>query len=599
DHVADDYRSSICVVALDGTTRELVPATSTNSYPRWSPDGHELAFLSSREGSTALYVMSRDGGEARRVKGFDRAVVALAWRPDGAAILATVLVNHEPDRPAHAPRHITRQRYKSDSSGDLTTSTTRLYWIKLADGSTTEPTGADQEVMGAAVSPDGRRIAYARSRTGPRDSHEADIWMVDADGSNARRLTHRVPSASSPAWSPDGKYIVFTGNEEPGNSMSRLWLLDLERGGDAEPLGDDRVDITSYPLTRARAPLWTPEGKRVLYVSAREGTSDIGAVEIATRERERVVGGDGQIVAFHGAAETLAMVTVSIQSPGDIKITTMRGGSPRQLTHLNAWWHERVAIRAERVELGDDVAGWLISGPDTPSPAPLFVDVHGGPQSFAELGFPYHVYWWVLCSRGWRVLALNPCGSSSYGPEHARSLRSRWGELDLPQQLAAVDELVRRHIADDRIAIGGKSYGGYLAAWAIGHTQRFRAAIVSAPVTNLESHAGTSDSGYYVDAYDLEGPVHERHELARRLSPVQYAHLATTPTLILQGEDDERCPAGQSEELFAILMRVGKAPVEMVLYPRGHHDLAEAGRPSHRIDYHRRIVDWLERWGRT
>jgi dipeptidyl aminopeptidase/acylaminoacyl peptidase len=133
----------------------------------------------------------------------------------------------------------------------------------------------------------------------------------------------------------------------------------------------------------------------------------------------------------------------------------------------------------------------------------------------------------VLCSHGWRVLALNPLGSNSYGPAHARALRSRWGELDLPQQLEAIDALVERGLADDRIAIGGKSYGGYLAAWAIAHTPRFRAAIVSAPVTNLESHAGTSDSGYYVDPYDLQGELHERRNVARQMSPVQYAHLAT------------------------------------------------------------------------
>ncbi|MBA3541054.1 MAG: prolyl oligopeptidase family serine peptidase, partial [Deltaproteobacteria bacterium] len=145
------------------------------------------------------------------------------------------------------------------------------------------------------------------------------------------------------------------------------------------------------------------------------------------------------------------------------------------------------------------------------------------------------------------------------------------------------------------VAIAGKSYGGYLSAYAIGTTDRFAAAIISAPVTNLESHHGTSDTGYYVDPYSLDGELWERHELARRLSPVQHAHHATTPTLILQGEDDGRCPVGQAEELFAILMRAGRAPVKLILYPRGHHDLAEAGRPSHRVDYHQRIVDWLER----
>ncbi len=135
-----------------------------------------------------------------------------------------------------------------------------------------------------------------------------------------------------------------------------------------------------------------------------------------------------------------------------------------------------------------------------------------------------------------------------------------------------------------------------MSAWAIGHSKDFMAAVISAPVANLESHAGTSDSGYYVGPYDMCGELHEKRETFRKLSPVQYLENAVTPTLILQGEEDERCPQGQAEEIFSRLMRLQKAPIEMVLYPDGNHDLAENGNPFHRIDYHRRIVDWLEKW---
>src|SRR5690606_30281857 len=128
----------------------------------------------------------------------------------------------------------------------------------------------------------------------------------------------------------------------------------------------------------------------------------------------------------------------------------------------------------------------------------LLVDFHGGPHSIALIDFDAHTYWYDLCSRGWAILAVNPVGSGSYGDEFAYRIRGRWGELDLPQVMSILEQLLASGVADDRIACTGKSYGGFMSAWAIGHSSVFRAAVVSAPVANIVSHAGTSDTGYYV-----------------------------------------------------------------------------------------------------
>jgi dipeptidyl aminopeptidase/acylaminoacyl peptidase len=226
----------------------------------------------------------------------------------------------------------------------------------------------------------------------------------------------------------------------------------------------------------------------------------------------------------------------------------------------------------------------------------LLVDAHGGPQSYALLDHAAHPYWPVLCARGWTVLALNPVGSSSYGEEFARRLLGEWGRGDLKQVLAAVDQLQRDGIAKGKVAITGKSYGGYLSAWAIGQTRRFAAAVVSAPVVNLESHMGCSDSGYYVSPYAMDATPEEQRKRYHDLSPVEHLENVTTPTLILQGQSDERCPAGQSEELFSALMRNCDVATELVLYPGANHQLASHGKPSMRKDYHQRLVEWLQRW---
>lgn len=427
------------------------------------------------------------------------------------------------------------------------------------------------------------------------------MWTARADGSGAKRLTEDVPSAMSPAWSPDGRWIVFVGASEPGDSMMGLWCIDL-RDHAVTRLGDDPLEVASFPIVRGVAPQWWPDGGRVAFLSARKGNVGVDTVTVPDGRVERVVTGDRFVMAFHAAREALAFMVFAVDVPGDVHVSRRDGSDERGVGHLNAsWWESRAIPRFERRSFttpdGEAIEGWLLRPPDaSDAPTPLLVDVHGGPHSFAEIMFCNHAYAYVLCARGWTVLALNATGSSGYGRDAARRLRGRWGELDLPQHLAAVDALQAEGVASDRVAVAGKSYGGFLSAWAIGQTERFCAAVVSAPVANLESHFGTSDSGAYVDPYDMKGEIHERREEFRRHSPVQYAHRATTPTLILQGEDDQRCPRGQSEELFVTLVRTSQAHAELVLYPNGDHHLAEEGRPSHRVDYHGRIVEWLTRW---
>jgi dipeptidyl aminopeptidase/acylaminoacyl peptidase len=139
----------------------------------------------------------------------------------------------------------------------------------------------------------------------------------------------------------------------------------------------------------------------------------------------------------------------------------------------------------------------------------------------------------------------------------------------------------------------GKSYGGYFASWAIGHTDRFKSAVVMAPVGNVETHYGTSDGGYYADPLYMKTEPGFDREKARELSPLQFIEKAKTPTLFLQGKDDERCPKCQSEELFVSLYNAGDTPCELVLYPGEGHSFLGEGKPNCRADAARRVIDWV------
>jgi len=273
----------------------------------------------------------------------------------------------------------------------------------------------------------------------------------------------------------------------------------------------------------------------------------------------------------------------------------------RRLTDFNAWWRDRVEIAAEvrtfNVPDGkggtEEIEGWLLRRADASVPGPLLNDVHGGPASYALLDFDTNVFWQVLCSQGWSVLALNAVGSSSYDREFCERLAGHWGEYDLPQHLAAIEKLEVEGLCDGRLVISGKSYGGFLSAWTIGHTDRFDAAVVMSPVGNIETHYGTSDGGYYADPLYLGTAPRFNRALARKLSPLQYVEQARTPTLFMQGKDDERCPKCQSEEMFVSLMRAGDTPTELVLYPGEDHSFLGQGKPSCRADAAGRIVEWF------
>lgn len=601
DREGDQPFSNLWLVASEGGQRRpLTFGRKMSTSPRFSPDGSRLAYVSNRDGAPAqLYVLSLEGGEPRRLTTVKGGAIEPVWSPDGSRIAFSAPVTG--DRPAHAPRVVTRASYKSDGVGFVLDRPTQLFVVDAEAGDARQLTTSDASAMNPAWSPDGRTIAFVRMRNGKRDAHRSDVWVVDATGSGLRGLTKACAHVMSPTWSPDGRTIAFYAARKEGEGRRQLWTVSLS-GGDERTVTSEDDDVASFPLARSRPPVWTSDGRALVVPTVSATRSSVARVDVATGTSQSVASGDRQItmVTSSPSAERIAFVWADLRVCGKLSTVRWDGTDERLVADVNdAWSRDRRWPRASLRDFpgaSEPTNHGLLLLPEGTGPWPLLVDVHGGPHSYVELGFPYHPYWYVLVSRGWAVLALNPPGSASYGKAFSERLRGSWGEADLPEQLAAVDALVAEGIADgSRVAIAGKSYGGYMVAWAIGQTDRFRAAAFSAGVTNLESHFGTSDSGYYVDPHNLSADIVEDRERYRRLSPIGRAHLARTPTLILQGEDDERCPKGQAEELFAALLTAGKTEVEMVLYPGGSHRLAESGRPSHRVDYNRRIVAWLER----
>lgn len=600
DADSDQHSSSLWLADENGgSPRQLTFGSHINRAPRFSPDSSSIAFLSNREGTVQLYVLSLAGGEARRLTHLKGGAGEPVWSPDGNWLaFAAPLAN---DLPAHAPRVIRKATYKLDGLGYDVSIPTQLFKVSVGGGDATQLTQGEGAASQAAWSPDGNQLAYCLMRSGAFDSHRSDLWVTSSDGTDSRQLSQTPPVVQWPAWSPDGTSIAFYGSHNEGDAAQHLWLVS-EAGEDERPLGGEDEEIASFPLGKTAPPLWDQDGKSILVVLAVAGMTVLARSSAGGGAAQPVLSGERQISLLAGSpsAQRLAFAWSDLHRCGHVSIADWQGGGEQELVDVNEEWSRnrvwpKASLRAFRVAAGEDNQGLLLLPPGC-GPWPLLVDVHGGPHSYVELGFPYHPYWLVLASQGCAVLSLNTVGSASFGKELSERLRGHWGELDLPEHLAAIDQLVLEGLVrPEALAIAGKSYGGYLAAWAIGQTRRFRAAVCSAPVTNLESHFGTSDSGWYVDPRDMGAEMFEDSERYRRLSPIHHAAAATTPTLILQGADDQRCPIGQAEELFATLMRARNAEVELVVYPGGTHRLAELGRPSHRLDYHGRIAEFVLR----
>jgi dipeptidyl aminopeptidase/acylaminoacyl peptidase len=609
----DGVTTRIWLVPTDGRAPLQLTSGNADSMPRWSPDGTRLAFLSNRGAGQQVYMIDPGGGEARQLSHIPSGVSSIDWAPDGKKLVVccTLRVNpemrgdHGKEQNANwssdAPKVIWRLPYKMDGVGYILNSEIHAYTLDAASGEATSLTGGSYQVMSTRFSPDSRSIAYTRTREG-RLAHRTDLWLMNADGSYQRQVTFDLASVSYPTWSPDGRHIVLTGSRDDGDAQLRLWRYDVQ-GGSVTPLGDDSIEIVSGQNVH-----WMPDSSGVVVVLARHGRQEVAAISVPDGRVRHLLTGDRHISRMACASGCLAYVSQDASSPNELWRADLQGREESRLTDFNAWWRDRIVptVEAKRFNVPDgeggfeQVDGWLLRPPKVDGAddgaTPLLVDAHGGPASYVLLDYNMHTYWYVLVSRGWSVLALNPVGSSSYGREFSSRLRQHWGKYDLDQHLAAIEDLRQQGLVDDRIAITGKSYGGFLSAWAVCNTTAFRAAVVSAPVTSLENHFGVSDSGYYADTYSMYGELKAKRDVMRELSPMDYVENVRTPTLILQGEADERCPKCQAEELYTGIMVSTQAKAELVLYPGASHHFLESGKPSHRVDAATRLVEWMERW---
>lgn len=628
DTEKDEMRSAVWLApSTGGEPRRFTQGPKRDSLPRWSPDGSQIAFLRDDGEKPQIFVMPATGGEARRLTNIEEGAGVPVWSPDGKqiAFVARVGDEREPkekeakERQAKQPVEINAIKYKFDVIGHFRGRRPQIFLVRTdGDGpnDATQLTKGPYDSSMPVWSPDGARVAFVSTRHEERDFDAvSDIYVVDAVGGEPQRLTPSAGPSAAPSWSPDGSRIAYAGSEYPvggfdGRNLS-LWSVssDPNTGGEPQRLTRDfDASISAMQAGGIGVPLiWSKDGSEITFGAIDRGASHLFRVPAGGGNPRKVFGGEERSVLSASATpdgEHLAAVISRYDTPSAVIVVSASGSDERQLTHLNEALFSSLRLsEPERLSFqgtdGGEFEGWLIRPIDAKpgERAPLLLDVHGGPHGAWGPGFSYAMpFRQALAGQGWAILYINPRGSGSYGDDFATYIKAGWGERDFPDFMAAVDRVVEMGIADpERLAVTGVSYGGYMTNWIVGHTDRFKAAVSEACVSNLVSFYGTADIGSIFFDHQFEGPWWEQLQRYLKLSPISYVDRITTPMLFLHNEGDLRCPIAQSEEMFVALRRQRK-PVQFVRFPGGFHGGYLYGPPSHHVEHDQRLIAWVNRW---
>lgn len=608
DRERDQPATTVWVAPADGSAPgRRFSAGPDDGAPRWSPDGRSLAFVADRGHGPQLHLAPLDGGEPAVLTDAPHGVSQPVWSPDGrrlAYVARTGEWKAPEERSAverNAPRVVTGLHHRFDGIGYLDERRSHLFVVKVDGGEAVQVTDGDWDDGDPEWSPDGRRLAFVSDRSATRhDEVHRDVWVLTVSASGRpgapRRLTRGRGTASAPRWSPDGSSIAYLGHEvEDGNSAANAHLLVVDTARPSAPRSlSEPLDRTVWGVLRApgAAHAWDRDGRSVLFVAADGGSLAVYRAPLDGSRPARVVGGDRQVVALDAAGGTIAFAAQWVSEPMEVYACGADGRRERRVSDANGELRRDVRFApARRVSHrsadGVGIESFVLA-PAGRGPHPAVLEIHGGPHGWHPQVVMLPLYQ-SLVAAGYAVVLPNPRGSHGYGEGFARACVGDWGGADFADLLGALDALTEAGVVDPgQLYVAGYSYGGFMTSWAVGHTGRFRAACVAAPVTDLFSMWGTTDIPNFA-AFELGALPWEDPAVYAAHSPITSLPAVRTPVLLLHWEGDLRCPISQAEQMFQGLRKLGRE-VALVRYPGGFHIQRT---PSQMVDFVTRHLDWF------
>lgn len=631
DALEKTYKRNIWLYSLASGEAFQLTRGDKDSWPRWSSDGRQLAFVSARGGKPQIYLLPMAGGEARALTDMANGAHSPDWSPDGQQIAFLAPMSGEeraqedgeetpPPEPKGKLESKHRQERKDEDEKNrwdprpmwripyrrgaayVDERYDQVYVIPVAEsleGTDARPrrlTDIDADHTRPRWSADGKAIFTSRTV-----DHQADEpWRAEnivslsaADG-QAETLAGGEYSLYLPTPSPDGKWLAC-GRRLIGitDSPTRLLVMAVD--------GSDARVINAEHDREALDWAWSPQSKLAFTLES-EGAVLPWLYDPQTDAAHQLHDGIYDIEQIDiGPSGALAMTVSTPRNPQELY--TLVDGSLAEVSQFNhAWLNEVIVQDVHELRFQSphgEAQGWYIHpvGYEAGKKYPLALNIHGGPHAawgYSTKGMWHE--WQYHAARGYAVFYCNPHGSGGYGEDFMRKLHAAWGPVAMDDIMAGVDAFLELGIADEnRMAVTGGSYGGYMTAWIISHSDRFRAAVSQRGVYNLSSFYGTTDVPVLI-SNEFDGEPWENHDVFWDNSPLKYAANIKTPLLLTHAENDFRVPIEQGEQLFAWVRRATDTPVKMLRYPREGHELSRNGEPNHRISRLIEMVGWFDKY---
>jgi len=623
----DDNRvvNQIFVTEIDedkDPPKAVTNGASSSTSPRWSPDGKKLAFVTGGQ----IWVMDRDGGDKKQVTNISSGASNPVWSPDGNWIAFNSDVYPEcRDDACNKARD--DQAETSKVKAVVTERLLYRHWNEWRDKKRTHvfvaaarggaasditPGDFDSPPYGAssgvdyAFSPDSREIAFLRNPDRIEAiSTNSDIYIANVDGRNARNITQSNRGYEfSPAYTPDGKYIIFRSQATEAFEADRTRLMRYNRqSGETVELTrgfDQQVD--EFTISN--------DGKTIFFEAGLRGRGRAFSLPVEPDFRQRIATFVKEVPELSGFAsvsslnispdgKTMVFAASSMTSPTEIFAVEMGRTRTTALSRANAGLN---LAKAEDVvwtgALGTSNHGFLVKPAnfDASRRYPLIVLIHGGPQSAWMDNWGYRWNPQIFANAGYVVFMPNPRGSPTYGQRFVNEVTGDWGGKAFVDIKNGVAEVIRKPFIDrSRVGAAGASYGGYMVDWILGHNNdprfRFKALVSHAGVYNLESMAGATEEVWF-PKWEFKGMPWENPTLYNRWSPHKFVSRFATPTLVTAGELDYRVPVDQSMQLFTGLQLKG-VDSKLILFPdEGHWIL----KPQNSKFWYANVISWFNKY---
>lgn len=618
DVMTDRRFTNLWSISFSGDEhRPLTLGKSSFGNVVWSPSGNRIAYTSSEEGSNQIFVRWMDSGVSTSITSLTESPGNLSWSPDGSLILFSKFVPGSssavkiniPSPPSGAKweqsaQVIDKAVYRRDGGGYVKDGFTHIFVISAEGGAPRQLTSGDYDHSSASWAPDGNIIFTAdRSGNADLDPNNEQIYEMNIETGAMTKITDKRGPHSSPKISPNGELIAYTGYDDQfvGYQLTDLYVMNRD--------GSNLRKVSQQVANDISSITWAENSQSIFFRYTEEGVAKVGNIklngdytEVAQNLSSTTIGrpysGGSYSVGKNGR---FAFTTGTATQPAELGVghfpTRMQN---RTITNLNEQFLKSKNLgQVEEfwVESSVDefrIQGWILTPPDfDPNDQyPMILEIHGGPHTAYGPQFSPELQ--LMASRGYVVVYTNPRGSTSYGEEFAAYINHNYPSEDYNDLMDAVDYILNKgYVDENQLFITGGSGGGVLTAWSVGMTDRFAAAVVAKPVINWYSFVLTADGApYYSKYWFTEKPWEDPDQYLER-SPISLVGNVTTPTMLLTGEQDYRTPMSETEQYYAALKLQGVESAMVRIQGSGH---GIAGKPSNLIRKVGYILGWFEKY---